>query len=136
MVIPRSRNRAAMRMASSSEVVVREVAKRKCSASSSPRNMPRWVWVLPTSIAMSTGKLSAGSKGSEAGDALVGNLRQGRLQELWMRRVQLQQRLQHEAAVHQLRVWNPQLGRPMLAAIDQQQVDVDRPRRVPGRVRV
>jgi hypothetical protein len=85
---------------------------------------------------MSTGKLFAGSKGSEARDTLVGDLRQRLLQELAVRRVQLQQRLQHEAAVHQLRVRNPQLGRPMLAAVDQQQVDVDRPGRVPGRVRV
>ena len=33
------------------------VRKRQCSASSSPRKAPRWVWVLPTSIARSMGRL-------------------------------------------------------------------------------
>ena len=31
--------------------------KRQCSTSSSPRKAPRWVWVLPTSIASSIGRL-------------------------------------------------------------------------------
>ena len=43
-------------VASSSAVAKRTVAKRQCSTSSSPRNMPRWVWVLPTSMASSTAR--------------------------------------------------------------------------------
>ena len=35
------------------------VRKRQCSASSAPRKAPRWVWVLPTSIASSMGRLCA-----------------------------------------------------------------------------
>src|SRR4029079_7819820 len=54
-VMPRRRSSSAMRMASSSDVVVRDVAKRKWSTSSSPRNMPKWVCVLPTSMVRSMG---------------------------------------------------------------------------------
>jgi acyl-CoA thioesterase len=39
-------------------LVVREVAKRKWSTSSSPRNIPKWVCVLPTSMVRSTRELS------------------------------------------------------------------------------
>src|SRR6059036_1921771 len=92
-VIPRSRSSAAIRMASSSEVVVREVAKRKWSTSSSPRNIPKWVWVLPTSIVR--------SMGSQDYRQLLDPLNrphclQRSLEPLALGRIQLQQRLEHK----------------------------------------
>src|SRR4051812_23064549 len=39
--------------ASSSQVSARSVAKRQCWTSSSPRKVPKWVWVLPTSTTRS-----------------------------------------------------------------------------------
>src|SRR3954453_16599468 len=95
--MPRSRSRAAIRIASSSDVVVREVAKRKWSTSSSPRNIPKWVCVLPTSIVRSTGGLSTGSEVSEALDALSGEGREGPLERLAPRWIQLEERLEDEA---------------------------------------
>src|SRR2546430_5476217 len=95
-VIPRSRSRAAMRMASSSEVVVREVAKRKWSTSSSPRNIPKWAWVLPTSIVRSTAELS---EGSESGDTLAAEPLERPLQFGAIRRIELEQWFEHEAAI-------------------------------------
>ena len=44
------------RVASSSAVATATVANRQCSTSSSPWNIPMWVWVLPTSIASSTAR--------------------------------------------------------------------------------
>src|SRR4051812_49414762 len=92
-VIPRRRSRAAMRMASSSEVVVREVAKRKWSTSSSPRNIPKWVWVLPTSFVRSTTELS---EVSESSDALVANLLQSALEAFAIRGVELEEGFEDE----------------------------------------
>ena len=43
---------------SSSAVDSRTVANRQCSSSSSPRKVPKCVWVLPTSTASSTARLS------------------------------------------------------------------------------
>src|SRR3954454_6360026 len=51
---PRRSSRVATWVASSSAVANRAVWKRQCSTSSSPRNMPTWVCVLPTSMASST----------------------------------------------------------------------------------
>src|SRR5436190_1186774 len=95
-VIPRSRSSAAIRIASSSDVVVREVAKRKWSASSSPRNIPKWVWVLPTSMVRSTSGLS---ERPVAGHALALDLGQGAGERVASRRIQLEQRFEHEAAL-------------------------------------
>src|SRR4051812_7864270 len=50
---PRSSSRLRSAAPSSSLVDVRTVAKRQCSISSSPRNVPKWVWVLPTSTTRS-----------------------------------------------------------------------------------
>src|SRR5690349_9470933 len=52
-VLSRSRSSPPSTTASSSAVAVREVWKRQCSSSSSPRKSPMWVWVLPTSTASS-----------------------------------------------------------------------------------
>src|SRR5215204_3351086 len=53
----RSPSSEASTAASSSAVAKRTVAKRQCSTSSSSEKTPRWVWVLPTSIARSTRRL-------------------------------------------------------------------------------
>src|SRR3954454_17352529 len=133
-VIPRSRSSAAMRMASSSDVVVREVAKRKWSTSSSPRNIPKWVCVLPTSIVRSTGGLSAASQGSEARHALVVDPAEGLLERLAVRRIDFKQRLEHEAALLDRRMRHGQIGGIDRRIRDEQQVDVKGSRRVARRV--
>src|SRR4051794_30700806 len=124
-VRPRSRSSAAMRIASSSEVVVREVAKRKWSASSSPRNMPKWVWVLPTSMVRSTRGLS---ETSVAAYALALQPRQGVGERVAARRIQLEQRLQHEAALFDLGMRHPVIGLVDAGPLQDENVDVDRPR--------
>src|SRR3954462_785931 len=50
---PRSPSTPDMTTAIWSPVASRTVAKRQCSTRSSPRNMPTWVCVLPTSTAIS-----------------------------------------------------------------------------------
>src|SRR5215208_4280320 len=50
---PRSPSTPDITTAIWSPVASRTVAKRQCSTRSSPRNMPTWVWVLPTSTAIS-----------------------------------------------------------------------------------
>src|SRR6476660_7786442 len=50
---PRSSSRFPSAAPSSSAVDSRTVAKRQCSRSSSPRKVPKWVWVLPTSTTSS-----------------------------------------------------------------------------------
>src|SRR3954469_9337232 len=100
MLIPRRRKRAAMRMASSSEVVVREVAKRKWSTSSSPRNIPKWVCVLPTSMVRSTGELS---ESSEAAYPLVLDLLERGSKRVALRGIQFEKRFEDEAALLNLR---------------------------------
>src|SRR4051812_10407697 len=132
-VMPRSRSSAAMRIASSSEVVVREVAKRKWSASSSPRNMPKWVWVLPTSMVRSTRGLS---ETSEAAYALALQLRQGVGERAPARRIQLEERLQHEAALLDFGMRHAVIRPVDAGPLDDENVDVDRPRRVARRVRI
>src|SRR3954447_16761131 len=92
MLIPRRRKRAAMRIASSSEVVVREVAKRKWSTSSSPRNIPKWVCVFPTSIVRSMGSRDY----RQAGDPLNLHGIERPLEGFPIRRIQFQQRLENE----------------------------------------
>src|SRR4051794_5908268 len=94
MLIPRRRKRAAMRMASSSEVVVREVAKRKWSTSSSPRNIPKWVWVFPTSIVRSIGS----GDYRQACDPLNLHGLERPLEPVAIRRIQLQKWLENEPA--------------------------------------
>ena len=51
--MPRRPSRSWTTTASSSPVASRSVEKRQCSTSSAPSKAPRWVWVLPTSIASS-----------------------------------------------------------------------------------
>ena len=51
---PRSASRLRSAAPSSSAVDVRTVAKRQCSTSSVPSNVPKCVWVLPTSTTRST----------------------------------------------------------------------------------
>src|SRR5258705_9107044 len=132
-VIPRSRSRAAMRMASSSEVVVLDVAKRKWSTSSSPRNIPKWVWVLPTSIVRSTAELS---EGSESGDALGTDPLERSLQLGAIRRIQLEQWFEHEPPILDLHVRHVVVRRVDLLALDDQHVDVQWARRVAGAIRI
>src|SRR3954454_22779041 len=50
---PRSSSSPTSTVASSSEVDSRTVAKRQCSTREPSRNIPMWVWVLPTSTASS-----------------------------------------------------------------------------------
>src|SRR4051794_36872118 len=143
MLIPRRRKRAAMRMASSSEVVVREVAKRKWSTSSSPRNIPKWVCVFPTSIVRSIGSRDY----RQARDPLNLHGLERPLEPLAIRRIQLQQWLENEPALEHRRVRQLQQGaRPRVAqqgawplgacclVVDEQDVDVERARRMPRRV--
>src|SRR5436190_5518533 len=127
-VIPRSRSSAAIRIASSSEVVVREVAKRKWSASSSPRNIPKWVWVLPTSIVRSTGGLS---ESSDACYALVLHLRQRLDERVAARRAELEERFEHEAPRLDIDVRHVVVRTVDALPLHDQHVDVERPRRMP-----
>ena len=117
----RSASRPTRTVASSSAVASRMVAKRQCSTSSSPRNMPRWVWVLPTSIASS---MRARSKHADPLDALTlqaasASRPSGRI------RVELEQRHQHEAPRRDLRVRQREALGLELDVPQQQQVDVD-----------
>src|SRR2546423_10078937 len=80
-------------VASSSAVASRTVAKRQCSTSSSSRNMPRWVWVLPTSTASS---MPARSKHADPPDALTLEGRERVVER--EAPVELEQRNQDEAA--------------------------------------
>src|SRR3954447_3620853 len=132
-VIPRRRRSAAMRMASSSEVVVREVAKRKWSTRSSPRNIPKWVWVLPTSMVRSTRGLS---ESFEPVYALPLERGERPFEPRTLGRVELQQRLEHETTLLDLGMGHLQVGVVHPLPLDHQQVDVERPRRVPRRVRI
>src|SRR4051794_20586503 len=91
-VIPRRRSRAAIRIASSSDVVVREVAKRKWSTSSPSRNIPKWVCVLPTSMVRSMGS----GDYRQLLDPLDLHGLERTFEALAIRRVELQQRLEHE----------------------------------------
>src|SRR5215210_3659588 len=56
---PRSSSSARRRAPSSSAVDSRTVAKRQCSSSCSPRNVPKCVWVLPTSTTSSIPRVYA-----------------------------------------------------------------------------
>src|SRR3954466_13576903 len=86
-------------LVSSSAVASRTVAKRQCSTSSSSRNMPRWVWVLPTSTASS---MDARSKHADPLDALTLERVQGvgepRAVGQGQPGVDLQKRHEHETA--------------------------------------
>src|SRR4051812_4455072 len=112
-------------VASSSAVASRTVAKRQCSTSSSSRNIPRWVCVLPTSTASS---ISARSKHADPLDALtLEAVERGAIRK---RRVELEQRLEHEAAVEDVAM---RKGEPVGAHLDvteEEQVDVDDARAV------
>src|SRR5215210_4566257 len=132
-VMPRRRNSAAMRIASSSEVVVREVAKRKWSTSSSPRNIPKWVCVLPTSMVRSTAGLS---ESREADYTLSLERTQRALEIVAAGRIQLEQRLEDEAALLDLRVRDLVVRLVDPLALHDQDVDVQRTRRMALRVRV
>src|ERR1700716_660284 len=52
---PRRPSRLRSAAPSWSAVDWRTVANRQCSSSSSPRNVPKWVWVFPTSTTSSIG---------------------------------------------------------------------------------
>src|SRR3954451_9032882 len=132
-VRPRSRSSAAMRIASSSDVVVREVAKRKWSTSSSPRNIPKWLWVLPTSMVRSTRELS---ESSEAAYPLVLDFLERGGKRVALRGIQFEKRFEDEAALLNVGVRDAVVGRVDARALHDQDVDVDRSRRVPLRVRV
>src|SRR3954453_19988224 len=54
-VISRSASRLERTVASASAVASGSVARRQCSTSSWPSNLPMCVWVLPTPVARSTG---------------------------------------------------------------------------------
>src|SRR4051812_27569336 len=98
--------------------------------------MPKCVCVLPTSIVRSTEELSAGSEVSEAADALVEGRLQRAIEVVAIRRIQLEQRLQHEPAVPELRMRDPVLARVDGRMREHQHVDVERPRRMPRGLRV
>src|SRR3954470_2394422 len=112
-------------VASSSAVASRTVAKRQCSTRSSSRNIPRWVCVLPTSTASS---IRARSKHADPLDALTFQaVERVAVRE---RRVELEQRDEHEAAGRDLWVRQCQtLGRH-LDVTEEKQVDVDDARAV------
>src|SRR3954447_668057 len=77
---PRRASRLRRAAPSSSAVDSRTVAKRQCSTSVSPRKAPRWVWVLPTSTARRTARLSSNGEGrADATDDLLawGQRREG-----------------------------------------------------------
>src|SRR5256885_15440832 len=93
---PRSSSRPTSTVASSSEVDSRTVAKRQCSTSERSRNIPMWVWVLPTSTASSI------RRGLSPLHPLVHQRRQGigQARAVGQRqlRVELQQRLGDQTA--------------------------------------
>src|SRR5215210_2587592 len=129
-VMSRRRSRAAMRIASSSEVVVREVAKRKWSTSSSPRNIPKWVWVLPTSMVRSMGS----GDYRQARDTLNPHALERALELVAVRGIELQERLEDEPPLGHALVGDLQVGRIHDGVVEQEQVDVKRPRRMARRV--
>src|SRR3954454_11295803 len=136
-VSPRRCSRPTSTVASSSAVDSRTVAKRQCSTSASPRNMPMCVWVLPTSTASSiAARLSlVYLQGAELAHSLVHqpgqHIREPRAIRQHQVGVQLEQRLEHEAPRPDLRMRQAEAVRGVLEPIEQQQVDVDLARRVP-----
>src|SRR5436853_3244278 len=126
---PRSSSRPTSTVASSSEVDSRTVAKRQCSTSEPSRNIPMWVWVLPTSTASSIRRglsplhpLVHQPRQFVGQPRAVGELEVG---------VELEQRFEHEAAGGDLAVRQGQAPALVFEVAEQEQVDVDRARRVP-----
>src|SRR6476619_672818 len=95
--------------------------------SSSPRNIPMWVCVLPTSMVSSIGR----SKHAHPLDALsferVGGGGEGGSVGQRQAGVELQQRGEDEAASEYLAVREGQPAGLVLEIAEQQQVHVDRP---------
>src|SRR4051812_18392559 len=112
-------------VASSSAVASRTVAKRQCSTSSSSRNIPRWVCVLPTSTASS---IRGRSKHADPLDALTLEA----VERVAVREVRrdLEERHEHEAPRRDLRVWQRQTLGAQRDVSEEQQVDVDDARAV------
>src|SRR3954452_18972592 len=104
-------------VASSAAVASRTVAKRQCSTSSSSRNIPRWVCVLPTSTASS---IRARSKHADPLDALT--LEAIERLPVGQRRIELEERHEHEAPRRDLRVWQRQTLGAQRDVSEQQQV--------------
>src|SRR5437764_14575468 len=93
---PRSSSSPTSTVASSSEVDSRTVARRPCSTSEPSRNIPMWVWVLPTSTASSIRRgLSPLHPLAHQRRQRVCQLSAVRQRQLW---VELEQRLEHETA--------------------------------------
>src|SRR4051795_11828613 len=118
-------------VASSSAVASRTVAKRQCSTSSSSRNIPRWVCVLPTSTASS---ISARSKHADPLDALSLECLERVVEPAAVRqrevRIELEQRGEHEPPGQNVPVRECEaIGRESDVA-EQQQIDVDDARAV------
>src|SRR3954447_10377130 len=107
-------------VASSSAVASRSVAKRQCSTSSPSRNIPRWVWVFPTSIASS---MRARSKHADPLDALTLEPRE----RLSVREIRgdLEQRHEYEAAVEDVAVRDLEALAAHLDVAQQQEVYID-----------
>src|SRR5687768_13592670 len=95
--IPRSASRLCITTASSSPVDWRSVENRQCSTSSAPSKAPTWVWVLPTSMVSSMGRDYLLDQRADALHALTRRQPlQGNTQLFGVRRLQLEQRNQHE----------------------------------------
>src|SRR4051812_39343094 len=116
-------------VASSSAVASRTVAKRQCSTSSSSRNMPRWVCVLPTSTARS---MEARSKHADPLDALtlerIQRIREAAAIRERERGVDLEQRDEDEATGEHVSVRKCQMLGRELEVTEQQKIDVDNAR--------
>src|SRR3954465_2360702 len=103
-------------VASSSAVASRTVAKRQCSTSSSSRNIPRWVCVLPTSTASS---IRGRSKHADPLDALT--LEAIERVPVGQRRIELEQRHKDETAVEDIAVRKGETIRAHLDVAEEEQ---------------
>src|SRR3954453_7034187 len=133
MPSPRSDRSPPSTVARSSAVASRTVAKRQCSTSSSSRNMPRWVCVLPTSIASS---MRARSKHADPLDALSLEPRERVVEASAVGQrevgIELQQGDEHEAAREHVAVRQGQAIGLQLDVVEQEKIDVDDARPVPN----
>src|SRR5579863_3253506 len=136
---PRSASRLDSAAPSSSEVELRTVAKRQCSSIAPPsETAPKCVCVLPTSTTRSTcGLCVHAQRRAVPANTLVEGQHGERVGQPLARRraqleVELEQRDQHEAPREDLLVRDVEGVRVVFDIAEQQQVDVNRPRTVPG----
>src|SRR5947207_7753469 len=140
---PRNASRLESAAPSSSPVDSRTVANRQCwaTADSPAAITPKCVWVLPTSTTSSIpGTLSrverrAAHRHPLAGAECFQRVGQPPGPRKLERRIELEQRDEHEPARREVPVRKRQPLRGVFERVEQQHIDVDRPRSVPGSAR-